>query len=554
MSDQKLSQLATTTALASTDKVYAIESLVSKAMTVKDFGRHITGVIDVKRDFDAVGDGITNDTAAIQAAIDAVGAQGGVVLVPPGKYLVDGLTLKKNVALIGQSSIGEDRANFGDWDHEEGSVLIQRTTTSITVQHRNTIAGLVLLRDGLGDPPTSEAEALAAIAAFQGKAIDAPASSISGGTNDFSNDIVVRDVLAIGHEYAFWSAGHERPFIDRLYGDCTNGVYIEDCRDIARISRCHMWPFWVSHRTGWTTTPGNHVTFRNGMAFKLVGDVGWAVLENCFSIGHLVGFYSESQRTRMASCGADFFGGEDAGAYGASGTIGFHLNNKTSLQLCESDLSGCVSNSHYRGFVIDIDNGVDAENTCTLRGGKSIFADAGAIGVDVVSGSATLIAQKYRGNAGQTGLKVQATAGRVTAIGDTFGGGLTFYDIAAGKEGDVQIVGNQSSTGAVNLALPRLRNGHPFATFADQDATPSVVGGSRFKTANTIATTITNLDQGYDGQEVVVVFGDALTTIDFTASAMKGNAGADWTPAVNDSMSCVYDGTNWFCDVSDNSL
>lgn len=49
------------------------------------------------RDKGAKGDGRTNDTAAIQAAIDAVGGTGGTVFVPNGRYMVDAtgpLTLK----------------------------------------------------------------------------------------------------------------------------------------------------------------------------------------------------------------------------------------------------------------------------------------------------------------------------------------------------------------------------------------------------------------------------------------------------------------------------
>ena len=43
-------------------------------------------VVSVK-DFGAVGDGITDDTVAIQAAINSI--RDGVVLVPGGKYLVN---------------------------------------------------------------------------------------------------------------------------------------------------------------------------------------------------------------------------------------------------------------------------------------------------------------------------------------------------------------------------------------------------------------------------------------------------------------------------------
>ena len=58
-----------------------------------------TGVFSVK-DFGAVGDGMTDDTAHIQAAIDA--AEGAAVHFPPGRYLVEGtLTVPAFTALRG---------------------------------------------------------------------------------------------------------------------------------------------------------------------------------------------------------------------------------------------------------------------------------------------------------------------------------------------------------------------------------------------------------------------------------------------------------------------
>ncbi len=54
----------------------------------------LSNFINVK-DFGAKGDGTTNDTAAIQAALDAVTSSGTVVF-PPGIYLVDGVLLHNN--------------------------------------------------------------------------------------------------------------------------------------------------------------------------------------------------------------------------------------------------------------------------------------------------------------------------------------------------------------------------------------------------------------------------------------------------------------------------
>jgi len=47
------------------------------------------------RDKGAKGDGRTDDTEAIQAAIDEVGGTGGTVLVPQGTYMVDAVKKKR---------------------------------------------------------------------------------------------------------------------------------------------------------------------------------------------------------------------------------------------------------------------------------------------------------------------------------------------------------------------------------------------------------------------------------------------------------------------------
>lgn len=57
------------------------------------------GIFNV-RDFQAQGDGVTKDTAAIQAAIDACSrAGGGLVYLPPGKYHSGTIVLKDHVTL-----------------------------------------------------------------------------------------------------------------------------------------------------------------------------------------------------------------------------------------------------------------------------------------------------------------------------------------------------------------------------------------------------------------------------------------------------------------------
>jgi len=53
------------------------------------------------REFGATGDGKTDDTKAIQRALDAAGEVRGVVFVPPGVYLCAELQMRPNIALVG---------------------------------------------------------------------------------------------------------------------------------------------------------------------------------------------------------------------------------------------------------------------------------------------------------------------------------------------------------------------------------------------------------------------------------------------------------------------
>jgi hypothetical protein len=89
----------------------------------------MTGVTDV-RAFGAVGDGVTNDTAAIQAAINAAAADDrrGIVWFPPGTYRVSQLTLTgKPVTLKGSA----ERGTFIRGDGT-GHIIYANNATEVT--------------------------------------------------------------------------------------------------------------------------------------------------------------------------------------------------------------------------------------------------------------------------------------------------------------------------------------------------------------------------------------------------------------------------------------
>lgn len=97
-------------------------------------------VISVK-DFGVKGDGATDDSAALQAAIDALGSNGGTLLFPLGTYkYATGLVISnQHIVFQGQTSIGNTGAAKGGWS---GSVLYYTGTgTGIQVTQVSDHAG-----------------------------------------------------------------------------------------------------------------------------------------------------------------------------------------------------------------------------------------------------------------------------------------------------------------------------------------------------------------------------------------------------------------------------
>lgn len=92
----------------------------------------IAGVVNVKTDFGAAGDGVKDDTSAVQKAINSV--DNGIIYFPGGIYLVGELKLKNDVTLTSFNDALQYTGN-------EGPVILKSISNSSTIINTEKVSG-----------------------------------------------------------------------------------------------------------------------------------------------------------------------------------------------------------------------------------------------------------------------------------------------------------------------------------------------------------------------------------------------------------------------------
>ncbi len=247
------------------------------------------GTFSVK-DFGAKADGATDDTASIQAAMDAAGKLGGKVYLPPGRYLVKG------------------SLNVPAGVHVEG--------VANAPQYSEPLKGTIILATGGRDNENAPALfEMVDCTSVSGITIYYPEQKVTdirpypwtfhlrGIDNTVENVTLVNSYngIKIGPE------GNVRHRIRSVYG-CVlrRGIFVDACTDIGRIDNVqfhgHWW--WASE-VGGNAEIVNKYMIDNLEAF-IFGRTDWEYVNNTFVFPVKVGY--KFIQTPSGMCNGQFTG------------------------------------------------------------------------------------------------------------------------------------------------------------------------------------------------------------------------------------------------------
>ena len=288
--------------------------------------------------------GATSSSAGFQAALNSLAATGGTLELPNTYfiYLATSVTIPRNVTVRGKSeSYAMPRGGYYQQHTSTSSIRLSNTATIILSGGASICNTLIinqnlvnaLLVGGATGGFTSDANMVAAIAAYAGTAISA----------SNSEDIYIHNCRILGFSQAIYTDLCDRQKIDFLDIDCTNGIWVNACYDIPRISNVHAWPF-VAYGYPFSLATSGWV--RTGSCFKTTTHFDAGVFLNCFSYGYAIGFDIQAPiETQMIGCYVD-----NNGSGANNGHIGYKISGATVAQI---SMLNCGASALDVGLLVD---------------------------------------------------------------------------------------------------------------------------------------------------------------------------------------------------------
>lgn len=478
--------------------------------------------------FGAARDGSTDDATAINSAVTLANGITGELYFSGGTYLIkSSITVQSNVSFVGigpQSIVKVgDNADTQAFYSFAGVSDVSFRNFKIDGNKANQTTG-----DAIRITSDSGNNSGITISGMKFSNVHRIGIKLGGGSGSTSS------VRVIGNEFS----GVEAFCVNAAGGvehlDVSHNYAESDCGQIAYIAG-------TSNTSDHVSVIGNHLKSSAGISAISNGTdvvINGNILDSpttdaivCSSSNAVI----SGNLIRGGSCSI-VVSGNNCSVTGnhSESALGEAINITGNQNLVSGNV---ISNPHREGIEI---NGAD---DCVISGNcLDDDATCAYFGIHVLGSSTGVI----------------VSGNRVNGFTNAAGGGIKFDSTVQNSLMSYNHTENNTSqysidTSGTNVLVDTPFKGTTVNSISDGETTPGVQAGKVFKTANSSSTTITNFENALPGQQITVIFGDSNTIVDFTGTSLKGNGGSNWSPTQNDHMTCVYDGTNWYCDISDNT-
>ena len=480
--------------------------------TTRTWQSKAADMVSVK-DFGAVGNGTSDDTSAIQAALNAASPGQQVWLTAPGQYLINSanLNVPKGVQLCAGWQVPGTTNNSNttgqplDLSTLNGALILNSSYT-ITMQSGSAIRGVPIYRKNLTIPASNSS-------AFAGTAI-----TVQG------DDCYVGYSLVLGFDQLLISTTQVRAKFEWLYGDNQNGIKIVNAYDTPYIQYCHMWPF-CTYYSGATTAS----YLRTGTAFYIENSA-LISLAHCFAFAYNIGYYLITDGGPvLVDCQADYINDSAIGFLVGNGSTG-----DTSGKFIGCTAFGISGTTSSIGYKINLPT-----------------ADY----VEFVACSTTLTANAYYITSGDVRIIGGCMDTAANAIVVASSSSIVMLDGVRALNISASIVYNSGGGGAIYVSpscdFQRGTSGGTISTtmvlysIASSDPLSLIEFGDVFKITGT--TGFGTLFNGWAGRKITLYFTGSLTVYSATGSAnMRLNNNANFVTSAGSTLSLMHDGTQWY--------
>ncbi|WP_227724835.1 hypothetical protein [Yersinia proxima] len=433
-------------------------------------------------DFPGTWDGVADDTAGFQTAVNSFGLIGGTLHIPniAKVYLAGAVTIPGGVSISGDMKCpgAPGLPHLLGNIFKLGSQIRINPAITVSLGGGNAINNVVITRSTMTGPEVNAAN-------YTGTAF-----------TQIAADVRFESIICVGFTHLISCTGFARTVLNKSGIDTVGGVYVKDAGDPPEATNNHFWPYGTASASGAITTPDtNHFIYRSGAGLYFE-NCAWPLVSGNFILGHSdQGIAKDCSNPRVFGNGFSGINLGDVSPY-VLGSTGFRVEGTTNNSAIDANVSVHLEHGIYL-------NSTDVNGRQTVT--NQVCRNVKTTGVVVLGGNASIQANVEGRIASSAGVRVIGVNSKVLIDGCQLYNNLNGIQAegALHKIGDNTFIGN-----ATNI----LETADPFS-IAAVTANMGTIPDKDYYYVTGAVSNIASFRDTFNGHEITMTFASACTLV-----------------------------------------